>query len=142
MTHDQYQRYVEQTFDAYCKAVIRNTAIDIFRREKIKREYEISLSDFADLGDLGQVTEDTYSIDETTFFVHGVNVTVHDPDLSEALTCIPAKLRDVVLMAYFLGLTESEIAHTLHLSQSTINERRAKSLLRLRTIMEILTNDR
>lgn len=141
MTHEQYQRYIEQTFDAYCKAVIRNAAIDILRREKTKREHEISLSEFTDPGELGAAAEDTYSLDETTFSVHGINVTVHNPDLSEALTCIPAKLRDVVLMAYFLGLTESEIAHTLHLSQSTINERRTKSLRRLRKIMEALCND-
>lgn len=97
MTYEEHQRYIEQTFDSYCKAVIKNTAVDIRRREKTKQKYEISLSNITDSDAIEPYAEDTYSLDEATFSVHGENITVRDPDLSAALSYVPRKYRDVVL---------------------------------------------
>lgn len=44
MTLEQFYTYQEQTFDSFCKAVIRNESIDAFRELAHRREHEIEFS--------------------------------------------------------------------------------------------------
>lgn len=60
MTIEQFRRYQEQSFDAFCKMVIRNEAINEHKRiaARIQREIPLSTVSHAELSLLRY--EDTY----------------------------------------------------------------------------------
>ena len=53
--------------------------------------------------------------------------------LKEAIRCLPAQLRDVIILRYFTGLTLEETAAALELPRGTVStrQRRALELLKL-----------
>ena len=75
--------------------------------------------------------------DMTDYFtVMGRQVPVRNEWISEALKKLPAKKREIILMLYFLNMTEKEIAACLKLVQSTIHYHKDDSLRLLRKLME------
>lgn len=80
-------------------------------------------------------TYDDYSVAEN-FTVMGKNISIHDEWISEALKKLPDKKRNIILMLYFLNMTEKEIASCLKLVQSTIHYHKNNSLKSLRKMLE------
>lgn len=132
MTLDQFHTYMEQTFDSFCKKVIRNAAIDIHREISRQRERELSLSDLSESELESLSVTDTYNIYSMHYDVLGETVTIRDPDLGEALQYIQPQLRNIVLMRYFLDMSNTEIANKLNISNSTVAYRMDAALKQLR----------
>ena len=57
-------------------------------------------------------------------------------DLGVAISHLPTKLREVVLLYYYEGMTIEEISATLHAAKSTISTRLKHALERLRITIE------
>ena len=68
--------------------------------------------------------------------VMGRQVPVRDEWICKALKKLPIKKREIILMLYFLDMTEKEIADCLKLVQSTIHYHKDDSLRLLRKLME------
>lgn len=51
------------------------------------------------------------------------------------------KKRDIILLAYFLDMTDQEIADKLDMVRYTVQRRRAKSLKELKKKMEVDSSD-
>lgn len=132
MTKAEYELYIVKTFDAFCRKVIRNTAIDCHRKIRRQREREESFSDLSksELGSLS--VTDTYNIYSMHYDVLGETVTICDPDIGEALQYIQPQLRDIILMSYFLDMSNTEIANKLNISNSTVAYRMDAALKQLR----------
>ncbi|MFR0077731.1 MAG: sigma factor-like helix-turn-helix DNA-binding protein [Blautia sp.] len=76
-------------------------------------------------------------LEEQIYFqIMDMDVPVKDAEIAAALKRLPEKKRMIILMAYFLDMTEQEIAEYLHLVQSTVHYHKADSLRLLREIME------
>ena len=58
--------------------------------------------------------------------------------LADALSALPDSKRDIVLLAYFLDMTDQEIADKLNLVRSTVQYRRASSLKEMKQRMEVM----
>ena len=101
---------------------------------KRKQKREINFSDFfqKDLETLGYY--DNYEIAEN-FIVLGNQVSIYDEGISQALKKLPSKKRDIILMLFFLDMTEKEIAACLQLVQSTVHYHKSDSLKLLRKIL-------
>ena len=54
------------------------------------------------------------------FHVRGYDVAIENEDLANALTVLPDDKRDIVLLAYFLDMTDQEIADKLDLVRRTV----------------------
>ena len=54
----------------------------------------------------------------------------------EALYRLPEKKRKIILMSYFLDMTEKEIAECMNLVQSTVHYHKADSLRLLKKLLE------
>lgn len=132
MTRKEFERYIEQTFDSFCKKVIRNAAIDIHREISRQREREKSFSDLSESEQEALSVIDTYNIYSKKFDVFGETVTIRDPDLGEALQYIQPQLRNIVFMRYFLDMSNTEIASKLNISNSTVSYRLDTALNQLR----------
>ena len=70
------------------------------------------------------------------FQVMDKDVPVRDEDISDALKKLPERKRMIILMAFFLDMTEQEIADYYHLVQSTVHYHKAESLRILKGILE------
>lgn len=132
MTLKQFHTYIEQSFDSFCKKVIRNAAIDIHCEISRQREREKSFSDLSESELESLSVTDTYNIYSKEYNVFGETVFIRDPDLGEALQYILPQLRNIVLMRYFLDMSNTEIANKLNISNSTVTYRIDAALKQLR----------
>ncbi len=138
MTLEQFYTYQEQTFDSFCKAVIRNESIDAFRELAHRREHEVEFSAMSPKELASLQVENPYGSYKKAFRVHGYVVEVRDQSLGEILDYIPSAQRDIVLLSYFLDYSDYEISKLLNTNKSTVQYRRNATLRRLRQLMEDL----
>lgn len=66
----------------------------------------------------------------------GTNCTAEDDTLITAVMQLPIKLREVVLLYYYQGMTTTEIADALGLSQSSVSGRLKRAQDKLRDALE------
>ena len=70
------------------------------------------------------------------FEVLGVPVVVTGDVLAEILAQLPEGKRDIILLSFFLEMTDREIAEYLHIVHQTVSKRRIGILKELRKILE------
>ncbi len=78
---------------------------------------------------------DEYSTDSHHFIVMGYDVAVKDDLISAALASLPEQKRDIILLAYFLDMTDQEIGETLNMVRRTVQYQRTSSLKQLKIIL-------
>lgn len=123
-------------FDYFCKKVLKYEARDCYDEKRRQREKEIPFSELSER-ELAQLSEtDRYFFIEKIFDVLGSEVVVSDEDIAGALDRLPKLKRDIVLLSYFLELSDSKIGKRLDLMRSTVQYHRANALRELRKIME------
>ena len=140
MTKAEYELYLVKTFDAFCRKVIRNTAIDCHREIRRKREREKPFSDLSESEIESLSVTDTYNIYIKEYDVIGDTVIVRDADIGEALQYIQPQLRNIILMSYYLDMSNTEIANKLNISNSTVAYRMDAALKQLREQIESMTD--
>ena len=104
-----------------------------YKKQLVRRaEKEINLSELSET-ELSQLyVMDEYPSDSMFFDVLDYCVAVKDDRLAKALAALPNKKRDVILLSYFLDMSDTEIAEKLKVVGSTIHRRRTSSLKELR----------
>ena len=140
MTVEQFHTYIEQTFDSFCKKVIRNAAIDIHRELERQREREQSFSDLSESEVESLSITDNYDLYTNEYDVLGETVIVRDADLGEALQYLQPQLRNIVLMHYFLDKSSNEIADKFNISKSTVAYRLEAALKQLKEQMKAMND--
>ena len=65
-----------------------------------------------------------------------VQTNENDEELTTAVTKLPIKLREVILLHYYQGLKVNEIADALGLSQSSVSGRLKRGRERLKSLLE------
>ena len=66
------------------------------------------------------------------FDVQGLPVVVNGNILADALAQLPKGKRDVILLSYFLDMTDREISEKLNIVHQTVSKRRRTTLKELR----------
>ena len=108
----QEKDIVRRKFCKYCIKVMEGEALYYLRQLEKQQEHEVCFSDLT------------------------ADVPVRDEDISDALKKLPERKRMIILMAFFLDMTEQEIADYYHLVQSTVHYHKAESLRMLKGILE------
>jgi RNA polymerase sigma factor (sigma-70 family) len=135
------QLRIMKQFDSFCKTLLKNEMIDYERARNYRLKHEVSFSELTD-AELSQLdTRDDYIVESEIFRVIGYDIEVKDELISEALKCLPEKKRNVILLSFFLDMTDTEIAKHMNLVRSTIHHHRVSSLETLKQIMEEIRND-
>ncbi len=128
---------IRHQFDSLCRKVLRDESRNYKKQLARRAEKEINISGLSE-AELGQLyVMDEYPSDSTFFDVLDYRIAVKDDRLAEALAALPSKKRDVVLLSYFLDITDTEIAEKLNVVGSTIHRRRTSSLKELKLRMEV-----
>ena len=133
---NQSDRHKVQAFDCYAKKTLKYTARDYYRKTKKRRESEVLFSELSDEELTRLSVTDKYSEHEYSFDVLNWTVCISDPGLADALRRLPGNRRDIVLLSFFLDMTDKEIGERLELANSTVASRRVRSLKKLRVFME------
>ena len=131
----QEKEIVRRKFCTYCIKVLHGEALNYLDELDRQREREVIFSEL-----LKKDLDALYCCDEYDmadyFTVMGRQVPVHNEWISMALKKLPVKKREIILMLYFLNMTEKEIADCLKSVQSTIHYHKDDSLRLLRKLME------
>ena len=135
MDLEHHYRHKQHTFDAFCKRTIRNESANAFRQVRVQQNRFVSLSDLSEEGSEALATYDLYPWEYTSFPVGGDVILIKDDRLADALTALPQRFRDILLMYWFLDMADREIAERMNLARKTINNRRLKSYRLLKELM-------
>lgn len=141
MTPIENDYYLEQTFDSFCKAVIRNESRNIHKRFKKTAEHEISLYGLSAAEEAQLQTEDSYNMEKPLFTVDEKCFSVDDERLATALAFLTPQRRDVILLSFFLGYSDAQIGRKLNISPDTISYRKSIALKKLRELLGGFEND-
>ena len=125
----------QQTFDSFCKKVLRNEAKTGHKEINRRASMEVSMSDLPE-GAMEQLAVyDEYPWDYTSFQIGNETVYVKNDRLAEALAAIPEKERNIILMYWFLDMADREIAAHLGIARRTVNTHRQKGYDLLKKLM-------
>lgn len=126
---------VRKQFYTYCIKVLHGEELNYFKELEKKKNREINFSELFQKEPNILCNHDEFAIAEH-FTVMGLQVSVYDECISAALRKLPDKKRNIILMLFFLDMTETEIAVYLQLVQSTVHYHKADSLRLLKILLE------
>lgn len=126
----------QEQFDSYCKKVLKNHARNYEKQLRRNRKRECFSEDVCRDPRLRQYFSFPPHEEKYTFRVKNMDVAVKDFLLGAALEELDTKQRDIVLLAYFLEMTDREIAEQLKLVRRTVTYRRGATLKKLKKILE------
>ena len=139
----QYEEFNENKFEAYCKKCIDNAVLKERQRKAVMGKTELSFSDLTDSllqtllaeDDLSDHVEEEYQI----FQVHGMSFYIYNQKLSWALSYLLPKDREIVLLYFFGGMKDKDIALLVKKSRATVSRRRRTAMEQLREFWEDAT---
>ena len=131
---DEEKRTIEYQFDSFCKKVLREESRSIKR--KIQREENLYSNAIANLNREDLFVYEKYPSDFHQFNVERHLIEIENDQLARALKTLSGKKQNIILLAYFLDMTDREIANNLQIPKSSIQFYRQKSLNLLKQKME------
>lgn len=134
------EQTVRHQFDSFCKLVMRGEKANYEKEMDYRSRHEIAISCLTEEELSCLSVMDEYAAEAEIFRVLNYDIEVKDELLGEALKYLPKKKRDVILLSYFLDMTDTEIAKQMNLVRSTIHHHRTSSIQFLKKIMEAIRN--
>ncbi|MBU8567659.1 RNA polymerase subunit sigma [Virgibacillus pantothenticus] len=138
---DRTEWQVRCAFNAFCKLVLKNEAINIYNKRKQRQAKEMTFSDLT-----SQEKNQIYTLDKQyegedgeCFQVAGKKIT--PKLLAEAMRTLPKEKRITVLLYYLFQLSDVEIGQLLDIPRSTVQYRRTSSFKRLKRFLEEHADD-
>ena len=136
MELSSFQRItIQHQFDRFAKLVIAGEAKK-HKKELVRRSSNEKL--FSELSHQEQdrlCIKDAYPSDCYCFSVAGYDVIVKNDAIGQALSDLPKNKRDVILLAFFLDMTDGEIAACLDRVRRTVCYQRASSLKQMKDFL-------
>lgn len=136
MKPSSFQTTIENQFDYICKQTMEDERKDYFKQLSRLAKHEVSFSEISDYLVSQFATTDSYSTDFQIFMLNGIFIGIENDLLSEALRDLPSNKRDILLLFYFMNMSDSEIADMLKLNCSTVYRHRTSGLAMMKKFME------
>lgn len=136
------EQTIRHQFDAICKKALKGEAIDYHRYIAFRQKHEVMLSELTQKELNKLFTMDEYQYDMCHFKVYDYDIEVKDIFIAEALMHLTERKRNVILLSYFLEMSDAQIAREMNLGRSTVHKHRKRSLKLLKDIMEVCTDDK
>lgn len=127
---------IRNQFDRICKLALKGETVDYHRHMAYRQKYEVLLSELPEWKLNQMFSMDEYEIENQRFKVLGYDIEVKDTLIAEALQLLSERKRDVILLSYFMDMSDAEIARKMNLVRSTVYEHRTRSLELMKKIME------
>lgn len=123
---------VPYRFDAFCKKVLRNEAVDYLLKMKQQYQREMSFSDlsYSELQSLC-FTED-YPSDSFTFTAHGCELRIDNEKVADVFSALSEEEQSILILKFVMDMTDKEVGSVLGLSRCAVQRRRTKALEKMR----------
>ena len=123
-------------FDYFCKKVLKYRNYSIFKiEEKERKKGDIYLSENEKIFNQFYV-EDDCGILYFWLKIDGLTVAIENELLYRSLLLLPNKKLVILLLSFFEGMTDNEIAKEMLIPQSTVQYNRITALKKIRKLME------
>lgn len=131
-----FQKAIQLQFDTLARKVIDCTVKDYEREISRRAKRELTFSDLSEteINYIGNTDE--YSSDFTAFKVLDEMIHVSDDKLCDSLKCLSKRKRDIILMYYFLDMTDEEISNFLQIARSTATRNRTNALNEIKRLIK------
>ena len=106
---------VRHQFDRICKLALKGEVIDYQRHLAYRQKHEVMLSELSQKELSRFFTMDEYDLETCRFQVLGYDIEVKDALIAEALKNLTEKKRNVILLSYFMDMSDAEIAREITL---------------------------
>lgn len=133
---NERDRRISNQFGCFCSRVLKNEAYNIYAEYERRKGREKPFGELTNNELLQMASEDKYFNDEYVFHVLDKEIVVIGNLLAKALQQLPQHKRDVILLSYFAGMSDTEIGRCFHTIQQTISKRRKSTLKLLRDYFE------
>ena len=130
---------IQHQYDALAKKTLVGEAKSHRRTLAKRAAREVTFSDLSESEQL--FTTDEYESDYFRFQVSGFDVLVKNELLAEALTALPERKRDIVLLSYFLDMSDTEIGELLNVVRTTVFRHRKSALAKIKQYLEGKADD-
>lgn len=141
MKPSDFQKTIQCQFDCKLKRVVKGIVRNYRKELKRRRNKEISYCELPEIVVEKLAVWDEYESDYTAFDVCGIEVRVLDDDLAEAIKYLSEKDREILLMYFFLGMSDTEIGDRLKINRSTSFRSRKNSLEEIKKKLKENMND-
>lgn len=132
-TQHQYDALAKKTL----KGAAKNYQIELARRAT----REVSFSDLSESNLAELFTTDEYESDYFRFQVSGFEVIVKNELLAEALSALSERKRNIILLVYFLDMSDAEIGELLNVVRTTVFRHRKSALAKIKRYLEGKADD-
>ena len=141
-SYSEHELEIMLQFYHICKKVIHDTRVDCLRKLAKEEPYVIVSSELVENELDRQSFMEDYRTDVDVFHVLDMDIEIKNELLFQALERLSEQQRDVILLFYYMNMSDEEIAKQLHKVRSTICYHRNSSLQKLREIMEELLDEK
>lgn len=136
MKPSDFQKTTQCQFESLLKKVTRGIVTN-YRKELSRRQNkEVSFCELPEIVVENFAVWDDYETDYTVFNVCGIDIRVLDDKLAEVLKRLPEKKRNILLMFYFLEMSDTEIGDLLNITRRSSHRNRTSSLDEIKKIFE------
>ena len=101
-----------------------------------RQKYEVMLSELSEKELSRLFIMDEHEMETHRFQVLGYDIEVKDALIAEALQTLTEKKRNVVLLSYFMDMSDVEIAELLNVNRSTVYRHRISGLAMIKEFMK------
>lgn len=130
------QKSIEHQFDSFCKIVIRNYVRDIYDKMKTQKKHLVSLESLTQ-SELEQLSiTDIYDSDYFKIAVYNFEVHIADVLIAQAITSLNKRKQEIILLSFFLDMSNVDIANLLNLTESTVHYHKENALKELKKYLE------
>ena len=136
MKPSSFENAIRLQFDCLARKVIGRTVknYDIELGRRARRETPFCELSEMELNHMGIMDE--YSVEFTSFDVFGSEVRIYDERLCEAIKELSERRRNILLMSYFLEMTDAEIAEVVGMERFSVCRNRLHTLKLIRDMYE------
>ena len=135
MKPSSFENAVRLQFDCLIRKVVDRTVKNYNKELARRAKHEVALCEIP--LDLEQVISlDEYTCDFTAFHVYGTEVRIYDEQLCKGIRRLSEKRRSILLMSYFLEMTDAEIARVLEMERFSVCRNRLHTLKLIRDMYE------
>ena len=141
MKPSDFQKTIQCQFDCKLKRVVKGIVRNYRKELKRRRNKEISYCELPEIVVENLAVWDEYESDYFRFQVSGFDVLVKNELLAEALNALPERKRDIILLSYFLDMSDAEIGELLNVVRTTVFRHRKSALAKIKQYLEGKADD-
>ncbi|HGS9772989.1 TPA: RNA polymerase sigma factor [Clostridioides difficile] len=136
MKPSSFEGAIRLQFDCLARKVVGRTVKNYDRELGRRARRETPFCDLSEM-ELNQIgAMDEYCVEFTSFDVFGSEVHIYDERLYEAIKELTESRRNILLMSYFLEMTDAEIAEVMEMERFSVCRNRLHTLKLIKDMYE------